>query len=68
MSSPSSVDRDPPPDHGPEPQQPPRGVRTMSAVRWVLVALTAVIATGSILSYCGGKQSATTTTSSTGQV
>jgi Cu(I)/Ag(I) efflux system membrane fusion protein len=32
---------------------PPRGVRTMSIVRWLLVALTALVAVGSILSYAG---------------
>lgn len=30
---------------------PPRGVRTMSIVRWILVALTALVAVWSILSY-----------------
>ena len=35
------------------PQGPPRGVGTMSIVRWVLVALTAVLAVGSIASYAG---------------
>lgn len=32
---------------------PPKGVRTMSIVRWVLVAITALVAVGSILSYAG---------------
>ena len=32
---------------------PPRGVRTMAIVRWVLVALSALIAVGSVLSYFG---------------
>jgi len=32
---------------------PPRGARTMSIVRWILVALTALVAAGSILSYTG---------------
>ena len=32
---------------------PPQGVRTMSIVRWVIVAITALVAVGSILSYAG---------------
>ena len=32
---------------------PPKGVATMSIVRWVLVAITALVAVGSILSYAG---------------
>ncbi len=32
---------------------PPAGVRTMSIVRWILVALTALVAVGSIVSYTG---------------
>ena len=35
------------------PPGPPRGVATMSIVRWVLVAITALVAVGSILSYAG---------------
>ena len=35
------------------PAGPPRGVATMSIVRWVLVLVTALVATGSILSYAG---------------
>jgi Cu(I)/Ag(I) efflux system membrane fusion protein len=35
------------------PAGPPRGVRTMAIVRWVLVLLTALVAAGSILSYSG---------------
>jgi Cu(I)/Ag(I) efflux system membrane fusion protein len=35
------------------PPGPPRGVATMSIVRWVLVLVTALVATGSILSYAG---------------
>jgi Cu(I)/Ag(I) efflux system membrane fusion protein len=38
----------PPPADG-----PPRGVRTMAVVRWVLVLVTALVAAGSILSYAG---------------
>jgi Cu(I)/Ag(I) efflux system membrane fusion protein len=38
---------------GDEVSGPPRGVRTMSIVRWILVALTALVAVGSILSYAG---------------
>jgi membrane fusion protein, copper/silver efflux system len=59
MSSPRSVGDGLPPDHAPEPEGPPRGVKAMSAVRWVLVAITAVIAVGSIVSYCGGKSATT---------
>jgi Cu(I)/Ag(I) efflux system membrane fusion protein len=40
----------------------------MSVVRWVLVAITAVIAAGSILSYCGGKRNTTTSSSSEQQL
>ena len=32
---------------------PPRGVATMSIVRWVLVAIAALVAVGSIVSYAG---------------
>jgi Cu(I)/Ag(I) efflux system membrane fusion protein len=32
---------------------PPKGVATMAVVRWVLVAITALVAVGSILSYSG---------------
>ena len=35
------------------PAGPPRGVATMSVVRWVLVVVTALVAVGSILSYAG---------------
>ena len=38
---------------GEAPQGPPRGVATMAIVRWVLVLLTALVATGSILSFAG---------------
>jgi Cu(I)/Ag(I) efflux system membrane fusion protein len=37
----------------PETPGPPRGVATMSIVRWALVALAALVALGSILSYAG---------------
>jgi membrane fusion protein, copper/silver efflux system len=40
-----------PPADGPAPKGPPRGVATMSIVRWVLVVITAVAAAGSIVSY-----------------
>ena len=36
----------------------PRGVRTMSIVRWILVALTALVAVGSIVSYAGVRRGA----------
>ena len=42
-----------PPQVAEPPLGPPRGVRTMAIVRWVLVLVTAVVATGSILSYAG---------------
>jgi len=35
------------------PQGPPRGVATMAIVRWVLVLVTALVATESILSFAG---------------
>jgi len=35
------------------PEGPPRGVATMSVIRWVLVAMAALIAVGSIVSYVG---------------
>jgi Cu(I)/Ag(I) efflux system membrane fusion protein len=35
------------------PPGPPRGVATMAIVRWVLVVITALVATGSILSFAG---------------
>ena len=35
------------------PPGPPRGVATMAIVRWVLVLITALVATGSILSFAG---------------
>ena len=46
------------------PPAPPHGVFTMAIVRWVLVLLTALVATGSILSFAGvhlgsGKSSST---------
>ncbi len=52
----STLERDgdnTPADRPPMPGGPPRGVATMAIVRWVLVALTAVVAVGSILSYSG---------------
>jgi membrane fusion protein, copper/silver efflux system len=53
MSSSKSADDDTPADRPPMPEGPPRGVATMSIVRWVLVAITAVVAVGSIISYSG---------------
>jgi Cu(I)/Ag(I) efflux system membrane fusion protein len=35
------------------PPGPPRGVVTMAIVRWILVVITALVATGSILSFAG---------------
>jgi Cu(I)/Ag(I) efflux system membrane fusion protein len=53
MSTLKSVDDETPVDRPPMKEGPPRGVATMSIVRWVLVALTALVAVGSILSYSG---------------
>src|SRR5438876_11402756 len=56
MNAPETFEEKAPPE-GPAiaetPQGPPRGVATMSIVRWVLVLLTALVAVGSILSYAG---------------
>lgn len=51
-------------------EEPPRGVRTMAIVRWILVAITAVIAAGSILTTCSrpGGGGATTSSSSEEQL
>src|SRR5436190_1281776 len=43
----------PPSPPGGHPPQPPAGVRTMSAVRWVIVALAAAAALFSVLGYAG---------------
>jgi membrane fusion protein, copper/silver efflux system len=48
-SSDDSTAADPPPTSA----GPPRGVATMSIVRWALVGITALVAVGSILSYAG---------------
>lgn len=52
----------PSPEHDATPPGPPRGVVAMSIVRWVLVALTAIAAVTSIVSYArsrsGGGKSA----------
>jgi Cu(I)/Ag(I) efflux system membrane fusion protein len=53
MSTLKSVDDQTPTDGPPTPAGPPRGVATMSVVRWVLVAVTALVAAGSILNYAG---------------
>ena len=37
----------------PTTQEPPRGVATMSVIRWILVLVTALVAAGSISSYAG---------------
>ena len=60
----------PPGDHPPGAEEPPRGVATMAIVRWVLVAIAAIVAVVSIASYSGvhlggGK---TTTSSSESQL
>ena len=59
-----------PGDHPPGAEEPPRGVATMAIVRWVLVAIAAIVAVVSIASYSGvhlggGK---TTTSSSESQL
>lgn len=46
------------------PEGPPRGVATMSIVRWILVLVTALVAVGSILSYAGVHIGGTTSASS----
>jgi Cu(I)/Ag(I) efflux system membrane fusion protein len=63
MTTPTSADdnpaadhpprNQPPGDHPPAADGPPRGVATMSIVRWGLVAIAAVVAVVSILSYAG---------------
>jgi Cu(I)/Ag(I) efflux system membrane fusion protein len=50
MSALESVDDNTPPD---APAGPPRGVRTMAIVRWVLVLVTALVALGTILHFAG---------------
>ena len=52
MTTGKNVDDNMPPE-APPPEKPPTGVATMSIVRWVLVAITAVVAIGSIVSYAG---------------
>ena len=44
------TDRPPEPD---APQGPPRGIRTMAIVRWVLVLATALVAVGTIMHFAG---------------
>jgi Cu(I)/Ag(I) efflux system membrane fusion protein len=51
MSTLKGVDDKASDDRPSMPEGPPRGVATMSIVRWVLVALTALVAVGSIVSY-----------------
>jgi membrane fusion protein, copper/silver efflux system len=62
MNAPGPVEdtKSPAPTEAPAPEPPesphvaagpPRGVRTMAVVRWVLVALAALVAAGSILGY-----------------
>jgi Cu(I)/Ag(I) efflux system membrane fusion protein len=53
MTTLKSVDASAPTDRPPTSEGPPRGVATMSIVRWVLVAITALVAVGSIVSYSG---------------
>ncbi|HXU01356.1 MAG TPA: efflux RND transporter periplasmic adaptor subunit [Polyangia bacterium] len=51
----------------PEPEGPPRGVATMSIVRWVLVGIAGIVAVASILSYAGVRSGGGKATSSTEQ-
>jgi Cu(I)/Ag(I) efflux system membrane fusion protein len=71
MSRLKSIDDNPPMDRPPvddaAPAGPPRGVRTMSIVRWVLVALAALVAVGTILHF-GGVRLGGATTQSSGQL
>ncbi|HMF40655.1 MAG TPA: efflux RND transporter periplasmic adaptor subunit [Polyangia bacterium] len=60
MKSANDLERVTPPEGSPIPEGPPRGVRTMAIIRWVLVAIAAVIAAGSIGSYCTRSGSGTT--------
>jgi len=53
MTTVKSLDDQTPGDRPPAPEGPPRGVATMAIVRWVLVAIAALVAAGSILSYAG---------------
>jgi membrane fusion protein, copper/silver efflux system len=53
MITPERPDEQTTPADRPPPGGPPRGVRTMAIVRWVLVALTALAAVASIVSYSG---------------
>jgi membrane fusion protein, copper/silver efflux system len=56
MNGPETFEDETPPERpaiAEAPQGPPRGVATMSIVRWVLVLVTALVATGSILSFAG---------------
>ena len=63
------IDR-PPGDQPPGAEGPPRGVATMAIVRWVLVAIAAIVAVVSIASYSGVHLggSKTTTSSSESQL
>ena len=49
MSTPKDVDDKTSAERPPPAEGPPRGVATMSIVRWILVAVTALVAVGSIL-------------------
>ena len=56
MTTLESVGGNPPTDRPPAPeapQGPPRGVRTMAIVRWVLVLATALVALGTIMHFAG---------------
>ena len=64
MSALKNAGAEPPGDQPPVAEGPPRGVATMSIVRWVLVAVAAVIAVVSIVSYSGVHLGGGKTTSS----
>ena len=56
MTTLETVGSDTPPDRprAPEaPRDPPRGIRTMAIVRWVLVLVTAMVAVGTIVHFAG---------------
>jgi membrane fusion protein, copper/silver efflux system len=56
MNGPGTFEEETPAEGPPiaeTPPGPPRGAGTMAIVRWVLVVMTALVATGSILSFAG---------------
>jgi Cu(I)/Ag(I) efflux system membrane fusion protein len=61
-----SVDDNAPADGPPPeaPEGPPRGVRTMAIVRWILVVIAAVVAIGTIMHFAGVRLGGTKTETS----